>query len=172
MLAAYVRAMDVLQRVCMILAGTCLVVITVIIPWGVFTRYMLGFGSSWPEPLAVLLMIWFSFMAAAVCYREGLHIGVSILANMVTGRKRIALGWLLEILMGATNLFLLIYGTRLVQATWYQVIADFQTVSVGISYLPVPLGGSIVVLFVIERLWTGKIFVEPGAATVSQMSNE
>ena len=76
MLALYVRAMDALQRVCMIIAGACLVVITIIIPWGVFTRYVLGYGSSWPEPMAVLMMIWFSFMAAAVCYREGLHIGV------------------------------------------------------------------------------------------------
>jgi len=158
MLALYVRAMDALQRVCMIIAGGCLVVITIIIPWGVFTRYVLGYGSSWPEPMAVLMMIWFSFMAAAICYREGLHIGVNLLADALTGWKRTALGWLLEILMGATNLFLLIYGTRLVEATWYQVIADFQQVSTGFSYLPVPLGGGIIVLFVIERLWTGKLF--------------
>lgn len=172
MLATYVRAMDALHRLCMIVAGSCLVVITVIIPWGVFTRYSLGFGSSWPEPLAVLLMIWFSFMAAAVCYREGLHIGVSLLANVLSGWKRTALGWLLEILVGLTNLFLLIYGTRLVQVTWYQVIADFQVISVGVSYLPVPLGGAIIVLFVIERLWTGKLFVEPTAGAVSRVSVE
>jgi TRAP-type C4-dicarboxylate transport system permease small subunit len=172
MLAAYVRAMDLLHRFCMVIAGGCLVVITVIIPWGVFTRYSLGFGSSWPEPLAVLLMIWFSFMAAAVCYREGLHIGVSILANALTGWKRTALGWLLEILVGLTNLFLLIYGTRLVQVTWYQVIADFQVISVGVSYLPVPLGGAIIVLFVIERLWSGKLFIEPTAGAVSRLSAE
>jgi TRAP-type C4-dicarboxylate transport system permease small subunit len=172
MLAAYVRAMDALHRVCLIIAGACLVVITVIIPWGVFTRYALGFGSSWPEPMAVLLMIWFSFMAAAVCYREGLHIGVSILANILTGWKRLALGWLIEILVGLTNLFLLIYGTRLVETTWYQVIADFQVISVGVSYLPVPLGGGVIVLFVIERLWTGTIFVEPSAATISHMSTD
>ena len=172
MLAAYVRAMDALHRFCVIVAGACLVVITVIIPWGVFTRYVLGFGSSWPEPMAVLLMIWFSFLAAAVCYREGLHIGVSLLANILTGWKRLALGWLLEILMGATNLFLLIYGIRLVEATWFQVIADFQVVSVGVSYLPVPLGGGVVFLFVIERLWTGKIFVEPNAETMSHVASE
>ena len=158
MKARYVKAMDELHRGCMVIAGLCLVIITLIIPWGVFTRYVLNSASSWPEPMAVLMMIWFSFMAAAVCYREGLHIGVNILGNLLTGRKRIALGWLLEILMGATNLFLLVYGTRLVQATWYQVIADFQSVSTGFSYLPVPLGGGIIVLFVIERLWTGRIF--------------
>jgi TRAP-type C4-dicarboxylate transport system permease small subunit len=170
MLALYIRAMDVLQRICMIIAGACLVIITVIIPWGVFTRYVLGFGSSWPEPMAVLLMIWFSFMAAAICYREGLHIGVQILGNILSGWQRTALGWLLEILMGATNLFLLVYGIRLVKVTWYQVIADFPWISTGVSYLPVPVGGAVIVLFVIERLWAGNLFREPadtGAGTLS-----
>ena len=112
MLTAYIRAMDALQRACMIVAGTCLVVITVIIPWGVFTRYVLGIGSSWPEPLAVLLMIWFSFLSAAICYRENLHIGVAILPNALTGWKRTALGVLVELLMAGTNLFILVYGVR------------------------------------------------------------
>ena len=33
------------------------------------------------------------------------------------------------------------YGIKLVQATWYQSIAEFPLVSVGVSYLPVPIGG-------------------------------
>ena len=77
MRALYLWCMDVLHRCCMLIAGTCLVVITLIIPWGVFTRYVLNAAASWPEPAAVLLMIWFSFMAAALCYRENLHIGVA-----------------------------------------------------------------------------------------------
>jgi len=163
MLAAYVRAMDALHRVCMVIAGVCLVVITLIIPFGVFTRYALGFGSWWPEPTAILLMIWFSFMAAAVCYREGLHIRVLLLPNAFSGRARVALGVVVEILTGATNLFLLVYGTRLVQVTWYQVIAEFPVVSTGVSYLPLPIGGAIVVLFTIERLLTGTYFNPPTA---------
>ena len=95
MLAAYSALMDALQRACMIVAGACLVVITIIIPWGVFTRYVLGIGSSWPEPLAVLLMIWFSFMAAAICYREHLHIGVADPAERADRLEahRARLGW-------------------------------------------------------------------------------
>jgi TRAP-type C4-dicarboxylate transport system permease small subunit len=172
MLAAYVHAMNAIQRGCVIVAASCLVVITLIIPWGVFTRYALGFGSSWPEPLAVLLMVWFSMAAAAVCYREGLHIGVALLSNVLTGWKRLAVGWTIEILMGATNLFLLVYGANLVQATWHQVISDFGWLPVGFSYLPVPVGGGIVLLFVIERLWTGKIFVEPDAVEAAHISAE
>ena len=167
MLAAYSRAMDVVQHFCMLVAGACLVVITLIIPWGVFTRYVLGSGSSWPEPMAILLMIWFSFMAAAVCYREYLHIAVQILPGILTGWPRFLLGWAVELMMIATNLFMLVYGVRLVHVTWHQVIADFPTVSVGASYLPLPLGGGIIVLFAIERLWRGNLFSPPATAEIS-----
>ena len=84
----YVQAMDVLHRFCMIVAGFCLVAITLIIPWGVFTRYVLNSASSWPEPMAVLLMIWFSFLSAALCYRENLHIGVAVIPMMLEGKAQ------------------------------------------------------------------------------------
>ena len=74
----------------------CLVIITLIIPWGVFTRYVLNSASSWPEPMAVLLMIWFSFLSAVVCYRENLHIGVAVIPMMLEGNARLAVGWLIE----------------------------------------------------------------------------
>ncbi len=162
--AHYTRLMDVLHRACMIVAGVCLVVITIIIPWGVFTRYVLNSASSWPEPMAVLLMIWFSFLSAAVCYREHLHIGVAVIPMMFSGRTRIFLGWLIEACMMGVNLFMLVYGVRLVEAMWHQAIADFPNYSVGASYLPVPIGGAVTALFVIERLWTGDLFGGPTVA--------
>ena len=168
----YVRAMDHLQRFCVIVSGICLVVITLIIPWGVFTRYVLNSAASWPEPLAVLLMIWFSFMSAAICYREYLHIGVQVIPAMLKGNAKIACGWLIEICMAGTSIFMLWYGTNLVKVMWYPSIADFPIVSTGISYLPVPIGGAIVTLFVIERLWTGKLFHEPSEDAVSTIATE
>ena len=44
--------------------------------------------------------------------------------------------------MLATNLFMLWWGIKLVQTTWYQSIAEFPIVSVGVSYLPIPIGGA------------------------------
>jgi TRAP-type C4-dicarboxylate transport system permease small subunit len=148
------------------------VTITLIIPWGVFTRYALNSASSWPEPMAVLLMIWFSFLAAAICYRENLHIGVAVIPMMLKGNARIAIGWLIELCMMGTNLFMFWWGTKLVQATWHQAIADFPWYSVGASYLPVPIGGLVTALFVIERLWTSNLFAEPDAESISGISTE
>ena len=61
MKAQYIRAMDHLHRLCLVVSVVCLVIMTVIVPWGVFTRYVLNSGSHWPEPMAILLMIIFSF---------------------------------------------------------------------------------------------------------------
>ena len=44
---------------------------SLIIPVGVFTRYVLGIGSQWPEPIAILLMVMFTFVGAAAAYRAG-----------------------------------------------------------------------------------------------------
>ena len=161
MLQSYFAAMDRLHRVCLFAAGLSLVVITLIIPWGVFTRYVLNSASSWPEPLAILLMIVLSFLSAVICYREHLHISVMTLPNMLTGRARTALGFLIEACMLFTNLFLLWFGINLVKVTWNQSIAEFPAVSVGVSYLPVPLGGLLTALFVLERLLKGNLFPEP-----------
>jgi TRAP-type C4-dicarboxylate transport system permease small subunit len=172
MKARYIQAMDALHRACLLGAGTCLVVITLIIPWGVFTRYVLNSASSWPEPLAVLLMIVLSFLSAVVCYREYLHIGVGVLPAMLNGLPKALLGWIIEICMLFTNLFMLWFGLKLVHTTWFQSVAEFPFLSVGITYLPIPIGGAITILLVIERLLTQEFFREPSSESVSATSAE
>jgi len=172
MKARYIRAMDAIHSACIFIAGASLVIITLIIPWGVFTRFVLNSASSWPEPMAVLLMIWLAFLSAVVCYREYLHIGVGILPGMLTGAPREILGFIIEICMLITNLFMLWWGIKLVNAMWYQSIAEFPVVSVGVSYLPVPLGGLLIVLFVIERIWTREWFQDQTLETTSTIATE
>jgi TRAP-type C4-dicarboxylate transport system permease small subunit len=165
--ANYIRLMDAVHAVSVFVAGLCLVVITLIIPYGVFCRYVLNSAASWPEPMAVLLMIVLSFFSAVVCYREHLHIGVGLLPNALSGFARTLLGWLIELAVLGTNLFMLWYGIKLVQTTWYQSIAEFPLVSVGVAYLPIPLGGAVTIMFVIERLWTQAFFGTPPPQAVS-----
>jgi TRAP-type C4-dicarboxylate transport system permease small subunit len=172
MKSLYIRAMDALNNACLFVAGSCLVVITLIVPYGVFTRHVLNSAASWPEPMAVLLMIVLSFLSAVVCYREHLHIGVGLLPGFLGEPAKSYLGWLIEALMLATNLLVLVWGIRLVQTTWHQGIAEFPVVSAGMAYLPIPVGGALTALFVIERLWTRKFFAEPEPEAVAQISTE
>jgi len=172
MRAQYFRLMDYIHRACLFISGACLVIITLIVPYGVFCRYVLNSAASWPEPMAVLLMIVLSFLSAVVCYREYLHIGVGILPAFLNDSSKQVLGWVIELCMLATNVFMLVWGIRLCEATWEQTIAEFPMVSVGLTYAPIPISGALTILFIIERFMTQKFFAEPEVETVSQLTTE
>lgn len=155
MKARYAQAMEGLYVACIGVSGASLAVITLIIPYGVFMRYVVNSPASWPEPAAVLLMIVFSFLGGAAVYRANVHIAVRALLDAVDERTRRVLLALVDVAMALTCLFMLLWGLELVRATWHQVIAEFPVLSVGVTYAPLPLGGLFTLLFIVERWWVG-----------------
>src|SRR6059058_5983934 len=149
------RAMDALHWVCAVIAGSALVVISLIVPWGVYTRYVLDSAASWPEPMAVLLSIVLTFFGAAACYRSGVHMRVTVARDLLPRLPQRIVDLTAEGLMALISLFMIVWGARLVEATWFQVIAEFPYLSVGITYLPIPIGGAVTLLFIAERLAIG-----------------
>ena len=151
----YRRLMDALYLACILVAGTALVLISAVIPWAVFTRYVLNSAASWPEPTAVLLTIVVTFIGAAACYRRRLHMNVSFFVVRFPTRLRLLAELLAELLVATMALFMVVYGEKLVAVTWYNTVADFPSLSVGVTYLPIPVGGALLLLFVIERVVFG-----------------
>jgi TRAP-type C4-dicarboxylate transport system permease small subunit len=149
------KAMDALYFVCVVIAGMALVLISAVIPWGVYTRYVLNSAASWPEPTAVLLTIWLTFFGAAACYRLRFHMNVSFFVKLMPPFWQRFFDALAEAAMVAMSIFMTIWGAKLVMTTWNNSIADFPGLSVGVTYLPIPLGGAILLLFVVERILCG-----------------
>jgi len=147
--------MDALYALCVGVAGTALVLISAVIPWAVFTRYVLNSAASWPEPTAVLLMIVLTFFGAAACYRVGLHMRMSFFVSLLPPHLQRLSAILVELLMALIALFMVNWGFKLVTITWQNSVADFPALSVGVTYLPIPFGGTILLLFVLERLAIG-----------------
>jgi TRAP-type C4-dicarboxylate transport system permease small subunit len=170
MKAAYVKAMEALYILCAAVSGLCIVVMTIVIPYGVYMRYIVNSAASWPEPLSVLLVILFTFFAAAACYRGNVHIAVSMVVDALPPRGKLICNIVRDLLMALVSLFAVLWGIKLVETTWYNTIAEFPFLSVGITYLPIPIGGFITLLFVIERVWIGPpgkdsfVFREPISA--------
>lgn len=151
----YVRVMDKLYLVSIWIAGVAIALMSLIIPWGVFTRYVLGTGSRWPEPIAILLMMSFTFIGAAAAYRAGRHIAVSMFVDVLPDRLKRAGVWLVHVLMAAVSLFVIFYGTRLCIETMRQSIPELEWLPVGVTYLAIPVGSAITLLFVIENMVFG-----------------
>ena len=155
MAGTFRKAMDALYLVCVALAGTALVLISAVIPWAVYTRYVLNSAASWPEPTAVLLTIWLTFFGAAACYRLRFHMNVSFFVMLMPPIWQKGFNLLAELLMGVMSIFMTVWGAKLVEATWHNTIADFPALSTGVTYLPIPIGGALLFLFVVERILCG-----------------
>src|SRR3982074_962243 len=155
MAAALRRVMDGLYLLCVVVAGVAFVLISAVIPWAVFTRYVLNSAASWPEPTAVLLTILLTFIGAAAGYRFHVHMNVSFFVDMLPDPLKAFVDLIVQLLMAAIALFMVVWGARLVEVTWYNTIPDFPALSVGITYLPIPVGGCCLLLFIIERAFLG-----------------
>jgi len=148
--------MEWLYIACISLAGVAMVLMTIFIPYGVFMRYVMNSAASWPEPASILMMIWFSFVGGAAAYRANAHIAVGTLLNMVDSTNRRRLERFGDVGMGIIGVFMIKWGVQLVHAVWDNRVAEFPEISVGASYIPIPVAGVITLLFCIERLWLGQ----------------
>jgi len=150
-----VGAFDTLYRGCIWAAGISITVMSIIIPVGVFMRYVLAYGAQWPEPIAILLMVVFTFIGAAAAYRAGGHIAVAMLTDALPAPLQRVVAWLVDALMLAVSCFVLWYGARLCWETMGQSIAELPWMPVGVTYLAIPLGALATLLFVLERMVWG-----------------
>ena len=151
----YRQAMEWIYVACIVLSGTALIVITLIIPLGVFMRYVMNAPLSWPEPASVVMMVMFSFLGGAAVYRANVHVAVEALVNAVPPNVRRLMRNGIDACMAATALFMLVYGADLCLVTRFQTMAEFPGLSQAIVYLPIPLAGLLTLLFLIEKVWLG-----------------
>lgn len=151
----YLKWMDRLYLLAMTVAGASLLVMTIVIPIGIFSRYVLNRGESWPEPIAIICMVTFTFIGAAVGYRAGSHIAVNMLTDRLPEKLKTLCARLVDLLMMAISLIMFWYSYLLCIELWEQPVAEFPILTSGKSYLPLPIGSAILILFVLERLLFG-----------------
>jgi TRAP-type C4-dicarboxylate transport system permease small subunit len=153
---AYRRAMQRLYLACIVLSGLGLVAITLIIPTGVFMRYVMNDPLQWPEPAAVIMMVCFSFVGGAAVYRANQQIAVEALMRAVNPPARAVMQWGVHACMLLIAAFMVGYGVHLCVITWGNTIAEFPWLSTGVVYMPIPIGGVLTLLFIIEKIWLGE----------------
>ena len=152
----FVWAMDRVYHACIAAAAAILVLISLFVAWGVYTRYVLNQGSFWAEPVSIMLVIQMTFFGAAACYRANGHISIDVLARALPeGRARFWADRMVDILVGIMAFAMIWYGVKLVSTTWFQLYPELQQIRVGTVYLGLPVSGLVTLLFVVERLIYG-----------------
>lgn len=132
-------------------SGVGLLLMTAIIAWQVFARYVLNASPSWAEQAALLLMIWYVFFAAAAGVREGFHIRIAIFVENFPEALRKPAKVLAHAIVCTFGIAMAYWGFELARETWEHVIPTLG-ISRGYAYVPISLSGFLIAAFGIEKL--------------------
>ena len=132
-------------------AGIGLLIMTAIIAMQVFARYVLNDSPAWAEQAALLLMIWYVFIAAAAGVREGFHIRIAVFADSLPSKIRHIVMVFGHISVVGFGIAMAVFGVELAQETWQHVIPTLG-ISRGYAYIPIALSGILITGFAIEQL--------------------
>ena len=148
---SYKRVMDSVSRVVFIITGAMMSTMALIIFVQVFGRFVFNHTPRWSEELSLVLMLYVGFLGATVVYRERMHIGIRFFVNLfkVPVRRRIYL--VVDVLIGAFSAFMVIWGTGFAWMMRAQTLPATK-LPVGVSYLPIPIAGLLLLSFVVEKL--------------------
>lgn len=127
------------------LAKLMIVGMTVLIGVMVFMRYVMGMGIRWANELALLLQVWFTFIAMALGVRKRLHISINIMPEKLSATINWVLTKLHALIIIGVGVVMVVYGRQLVISTMRSVLPAMGLRS-GFLYLALPVGGALIVL--------------------------
>jgi len=143
----------VLRLVIIVLASAIFAVVIA----AVVARYGVGGAVSWTEEVPRYLLIWISFLGAAICVDRKEHIAFEVLfTHLPPGPRRVV--------MGLIDLLILVFGFVMF---WYGIVfvADFGSDTMETLpyknywyYTAMPISGLLIVLFTMRSLlnsWLG-----------------
>ena len=152
MLRSFVRFFNLIHIGMVILAKVMIVAMVCIIFVNVVLRYAFSSGLMWSEEIALLLAIWFSFLAMAIGVKQGLHIHISLLpSDRLPKIVDAALTKLASIVVIIVAVLMLIYGWKLVGFTMKSIMPATKWPA-GLQYAIVPPAAILMILDALATL--------------------
>ena len=145
-----------INRVFLAISAFALVLALAIVSLQVFARYVLGDSLIWAEEVARYALIWSALTGAAVAYRYGGHIGVTLLTDNLPSAPATAV-------VRIAHLVCLAFAGVMTWEGWFLAMRVFARgeisgglpLQLGWIYLAIPVGGAFIMIAAIEGLWLG-----------------
>ena len=150
-LSLYFGVHAFVSRICLQIAVLGLNIILVAVLTQIFGRYVLNNSPTWTEILSLVLVLYVTCLAAAVGVRDGRHIGMESLLNYappVVHKWADIIVCVGMIVFGAS----MAYGGTVLALAMMAYVNPGLPISQGWSYVPLAVGGVLIVLFSIERI--------------------
>ncbi|KKC32121.1 C4-dicarboxylate ABC transporter permease [Devosia psychrophila] len=145
------RVLGQLSNAVLYLAGIGLVVMTGIVAYQVFMRFVINASPAWTEAGSIMLMTWFIFLGAAVGVRENFHMGFDVLLYVLPPSAKPWLRAISDLCVFGFAFGMVFFGGELVIRYWSTRIPVLG-LPTAFTYFPIVISGVLMCLFSLERL--------------------
>ncbi|SLN10143.1 2,3-diketo-L-gulonate TRAP transporter small permease protein YiaM [Roseivivax jejudonensis] len=145
------RVLHGIATVCMGIAGVQLVVLIGIFGWLVYGRYVVNDTPTWVEQLALVLVVWITFLGGAVGVWTKSHLSVDFIREAMPPILSVPLRFSALFGVLAFSVALAVYGGQLSLDTWGRQI-PMLGVPEGVRALPMAICGVLSSLFTLYHL--------------------
>ncbi|MFQ3621847.1 MAG: TRAP transporter small permease [Spirochaetales bacterium] len=148
-----VKVFELFHRFIVGLAKVLLVAMTIIISINVFMRYVLNSGIRWSEEIALVLVVWFTFLSMAMGVKNHLHIHLNLLPSSLPSWLNTLLVKLENLLMLGCGIVFLVYGGILTKFT-LQSILPGTGLPAGVLYVVMPIASIPIIYDSVRELFS------------------
>ena len=129
---------------------TC--VIFFITTFTVFTRYLINYVPSWSEEIPRYLLVWITYLGAALAIKYKEHISLDVFFNLLPLKARQVGHLFLNGLIAIVAVIMVVYGIGLVNH-----FGDDKMESIPLTnfwlYLVMPISGTLMLLYLAQDTW-------------------
>ncbi|MEH7300404.1 TRAP transporter small permease [Neobacillus drentensis] len=141
-----------LRRITEYLVYIMLSVMTIIICYQVFSRFVLNVTPPWIQELSLLLMVWIGFLGIAVGIQDNSHIQINLFINALPERAKVWVGKFHRVLAILFGIFMVIQGGQFAHEMRTSTISGLNVPS-AVLYYSVPVSGGLIVLYLVLELF-------------------
>lgn len=140
------RLLDLASDACLSLASLALVVLVATFGWLVFGRYVLNSTPTWVEQLALLLIVFITFLGAATGVHEDTHLGVSFMREALPGKLRHAVRLVADLAVCGFGIVMFLSGVELANFAWGSTM-PMLGIPEGVRSVPAATCGALMAAF-------------------------
>lgn len=128
----------------------------------VVTRYVFNHSIIWVEELTQIQMIWVAYLGAGLALREGRHVSVDTLQDLLPAAAKRLLRTLIALALALFMVVLVVLGVQIALFTWSQE-TPVMGLPTGLPYLAIPIGaaGVLLHLLLFWRRFVERRFEQP-----------
>jgi TRAP-type C4-dicarboxylate transport system permease small subunit len=133
------------DRAARFLVALMMAVMSAIVLFGVFNRFIFKIPISWTEEIAKYLLIWISMIGSAIAVRIGGHMGVGMFVSKLRQRPRTVVTWINQLAIVGFIVILIYLGMK-VSIKELHTFGYTTRIPMFWPFLAIPVGGLMILI--------------------------